>query len=51
MNDRVTDFSVLLIPDRGQDVSCLGRYGRDICPKTYAKYELGTFNPQLSVYI
>ena len=51
MSDRVTDFSVLSNPAVGQDVSCLGRYGRDICPKTYAKYELGAFNPQLSVYI
>ena len=27
------------------NVSCLGLCGRDICPKSYASYGLGTLNP------
>ena len=50
-SDSVTDSSVISNPADAQNVSCLGLCGRDICPKSYALYEKGTFNPQLSVSI
>ena len=50
-SDNVTDFSVLSNPADAQNVSCLGLFGRDICPKTSAKYGPGTFNLQLLVSI
>ena len=34
-----------------KDISCLGLYGRYICPKNYAQYGFVTFKPQLSVSI
>ena len=48
--DIVTDFSVLSNPADAQNVSCLGLCSRDICPKSYALYGLGTFNSQLLLY-
>ena len=33
-SDSVTDFSVLSNPFDAQNVSCLGLYGREICPKS-----------------
>ena len=42
----VTDFSMLSNPAGTQNVSCLGLCDWDICPKNYAQYGLGTFNPQ-----
>ena len=34
-SDSVADFSELSNPDNGQNVSCLGLYGRNICLKSY----------------
>ena len=36
-SDSITDSSVLSNPADAQNVSCLGRCGRDICPKKHAK--------------
>ena len=47
----VTVFSVLSKLSDVQNVSCLGLCGRNIDPKRYAQYGLGTFSPQLSVSI
>ena len=50
-SDSVANLSALSNPADAQNVSCLGLCGRDICPKSYASYGPGTFNPQLSVSI
>ena len=50
-SDSIACFSALSNPADAQNVSCLGLCGRDICPKRYASYGLGTFNPQMSVSI
>ena len=47
----VIEFTVLSNPVNAQNISCLGLCGRDICPKGYGWYKLGTFNPILSVFI
>ena len=46
-----TNFIALSNPADAQDVSCLGLCGRDICPRSYASYGLGTVNPKMSVSI
>ena len=48
-SDSVAYFSALSNPADPHIVSCLGLCGRDIYPKSYVWYGLGTFNPQLSV--
>ena len=47
--DSVVNFLVLSNPADAQKVTSLGLCGRDICPKIYAYYGLGNFNPQLAV--
>ena len=44
-SDSIAYFSALSNPADTQSVSCLGLCGRDICPKSYAWYGLGTLNP------
>ena len=50
-SDSVANFLALSDPVDTQNVSSLGLCGKDICPKSYALYGLGTFNPQLSISI
>ena len=50
-SDSYTDFLAFSNPTGVQNVSCLERYGRDVCTKSFDWYGLGTFNPQLSVSI
>ena len=50
-SDSLANFSALSNPADAQNVSCLGLCGRDVCPKNYALYGIGAFNPQLSVSI
>ena len=51
ISNSITDSSMLSSPADAQNVSCLGLWGRDICPKSSALYGPGTFNPQLLVSI
>ena len=44
-SDSVIDSSVLSYPAGAQNFSCQGIFDSYICPKSYAKYELGAFNP------
>ena len=43
-SDSVAYFTALSNPADAQNGSCLGLCGRDICPKSYTLYGLGTFN-------
>ena len=50
-SDSVTESPMLSNPADAQNVSCMGLCVRDLCPKSYASYGLGTLNSQLSVSI